>query len=135
MSVLVDIPSKLQQAGLRVTRPRTEIARLLFADGADRHVTAEWIAGQLSEAGTHVSLATVYNTLHNFLEAGLLREVRGAGTDAIVFDPNLRAHHHLYDETTGALSDIPADAVSVTGAPDLPNGKEIVACEVVFRVR
>src|SRR5262249_2731190 len=67
------IVQRLRQAGLRPTRQRLCLARLLFEPG-DRHVTAEQLHSEANAARVEVSLATVYNTLHQFTEAGLLRE-------------------------------------------------------------
>ena len=128
-----DLVHALRRAGLRTTRQRRALARLLL-EGGPRHVTAEQL---YAEARTHdvpVSLATVYNTLHQFTEAGLLRElVVEAGRS--YFDTNTSHHHHFYDETGGQLIDIPADAVGVTALPRPPAGSEISRVDVIVRLR
>jgi len=125
----------LDQFGLRATRPRVAVARLLFGDGVDRHVTAEWVADQLNKAGEAAALATVYNTLHHFAEAGMLHEVHSAERGAIIFDTNTTPHHHFYNEVTRILSDIPSDEVELLGLPKPPLGTKIVGWDVVVRVR
>ena len=127
--------SFLERNGLRATRPRVGIVRLLFADGIDRHVSAEWVAENLKTSGQHVALATVYITLHSFAEAGVLRLVGSAATGVNLFDTNTTPHHHFYNETTGELTDIPADTMDLLNAPELPAGTNLVGYDVIFRVR
>ncbi|WP_420563106.1 iron response transcriptional regulator IrrA [Thalassobaculum sp.] len=123
----------LRSAGLRPTRQRLSLARLLF-DGADRHVTAEQLHSQAERDGVRVSLATVYNTLHQFTDAGLLREVVvEAGRS--YFDTNTRGHHHFFEAETGRLVDIPADQVSIGSLPSAPAGAEIERVDLIVRVR
>jgi Fur family transcriptional regulator, iron response regulator len=124
---------RLRGAGLRPTRQRLALARLLLESG-DRHVTAELLHSEAMNAGIKVSLATVYNTLHQFTEAGLLREaVVEPGRS--YFDTNTADHHHFYCETTGELRDIPAHHLSVTGLPEPPSGTEIRRVDIIVRVR
>ena len=125
----------LQRSGLRTTRQRRAIAQLLFADGQDRHVTAEWVADALRDRGAQFALGTVYNTLHSFVEAGLLREVSGVEKGVIIFDTNTRDHHHFYDEATKTLTDIPVDAIRITDLPDAPLGKSIAGYDVIVRLK
>lgn len=125
----------LSTAGLRATHPRLCVARILFGDGEDRHVTAEWVAERLDSDGENIVLASVYNTLHAFVSAGLLREVHGAERGVIIFDTNTTPHHHFYNETTKQLTDIPADAVKVLKLPEPPKGAKTVGCEMIIRVR
>ena len=119
----------LQKAGLRPTRQRIALANWLF-DGCDKHVTAE----QTYEASVKgISLATVYNTLNSFTEAGLLRQVVIDGGQ-VYFDTNTSAHHHLFDEDSGRLTDIPAGAVRVAQLPSMPRGKILSRVDVIVRV-
>jgi Fur family iron response transcriptional regulator len=125
--------AKLRAAGLRPTKQRIALGALLF-DGRDRHVTAEALHDEVSGTGANVSLATVYNTLHQFTEAGLLRElVVSAG--ASHFDTNIGAHHHLYYADTGELHDVAATDVHIEGLPPVPKGAEIERVDVVVRLR
>ena len=124
---------RLREAGLRPTRQRVALARLLF-DGADRHVTAEQLHSEAEGAGVSVSLATVYNTLHQFTDGGLLREVVvEAGRS--YFDTNTGGHHHFFDAGTGALTDIPGDEVAIGDLPAPPPGTEIERVDLVIRIR
>jgi Fur family iron response transcriptional regulator len=124
---------RLRAAGLRPTRQRLALARLLLENG-DRHVTAEQLHNEASAAGIAVSLATIYNTLHQFTEAGLLREaVVEPGRS--YFDTNTADHHHFFCEDTGELQDIPAHRLSVTGLPVPPSGTEIRRVDIIVRVR
>jgi Fur family iron response transcriptional regulator len=125
--------SRLRGAGLRPTRQRLALAQLLF-DGDDRHVTAEQLHGEALAASIPVSLATVYNTLHQFTGAGLLREVV-VEPGRSYFDTNIDDHHHFYCESTGHLQDIPGAAVTVGQLPSAPEGSEISRVDVIIRVR
>ncbi len=124
---------RLRRAGLRPTRPRIELARLLFAEG-NRHVTAEQLYAEAQRSGARVSLATVYNTLHQFRHAGLLREVV---VDSVrsYFDTNSSEHQHFFVEDEGTLIDIPGDAIAVSGVPAPPKGTALARVDVVVRVR
>ena len=122
----------LRQRGMRPTRQRVAIARLLF-DGKDRHVTAESLAEQIRDLGIKLSLATVYNTLHQFTDVGLLKKVRGL-SDATWFDTNVNSHHHFFDTESGALTDIPAEAITISTLPKTPHGKVVEGVDVIVRV-
>jgi Fur family transcriptional regulator, iron response regulator len=124
---------RLRGAGLRPTRQRLALARLLF-DGSDRHVTAEQLHGEATAEAIPVSLATVYNTLHQFTGAGLLREVV-VEPGRSYFDTNIDNHHHFFCESTGMLQDIPGAAVTVGQLPHAPAGTEISRVDVIIRVR
>lgn len=122
----------LRAARLRPTRQRLALARLLFEHG-DRHVTAEQLHGEAVSVSVPVSLATVYNTLHQFVGAGLLRDVvMNSGWS--YFDTNVSDHHHFYFEDTGRLLDIPGEQIGVSGLPKLPAGTTIRRVEVIIRV-
>ena len=124
---------RLQQAGLRPTRQRLALARLLF-DKADRHVTAEQLHGEATDAEVRVSLATVYNTLHQFTDAGLLREVVvEAGRS--YFDTNVAEHHHFYFEDSGRLQDIPGELVQLDSLPPPPGGARVARVDVIIRLQ
>lgn len=123
---------RLRQAGLRPTRQRLALARLLFGAG-DRHVTAETLHEEALAADVRVSLATIYNTLHQFTDAGLLRQVALDGSRTY-FDTNVSDHHHFFHEADGALIDIPADAISVAGLPAAPAGARIARIDVIVRL-
>jgi Fur family iron response transcriptional regulator len=127
------ILQRLRDAGLRPTRQRIALARLLFSKG-DRHVTAEDLHAEARGAAVRVSLATIYNTLRQFTEAGLLRElvVDGART---YFDTNTGDHHHFYFEDTGRLQDIPGESVTLARLPRPPRGARLSRVDVVIRVR
>jgi Fur family iron response transcriptional regulator len=127
------ILSRLRGAGLRPTRQRLALAGLLF-DGDDRHVTAEQLHDEAVAAVIPVSLATVYNTLHQFTNAGLLREVV-VEPGRSYFDTNIDDHHHFFCESTGMLQDIPGAAVMVGQLPHAPAGTEISRVDVIIRVR
>ncbi len=124
---------RLRAVGLRPTRQRLALGRLLF-DGGDRHVTAEKLHGEAVEAGVRVSLATVYNALHQFTEAGLLREVV-VDPGKSYFDTNTNDHHHFFHEDSGVLDDIPGDAVAMAKMPETPEGSAISRVDVVIRLK
>ena len=123
---------RLRGAGLRPTRQRVQLASLLFK-GMDRHVTAESLHEEVAAQGLKISLATVYNTLHQFTHAGLLRQVV---VDAArgYFDTNTGDHQHFFLEDDGLLIDIPGEAIAVTGVPTPPEGLAVERVDVVVRV-
>jgi Fur family iron response transcriptional regulator len=126
------VVERLKQAGLRPTRQRIALGSLLF-DGIDRHVTAEQLHGAVLERSIRVSLATVYNTLHQFTTVGLLREVV-VEPGRSYFDTNVDEHHHFYVEGSGHLLDIPGSHVTVTDLPPPPPGMSVSRIEVIIRV-
>ncbi len=123
---------RLRLAGLRPTRQRLALAKLLFG-GDDRHVSAESLHDEASLSAVRVSLATVYNTLHQFTAAGLLREiVVDAGRS--YFDTNTTDHHHFFFEQTGTLKDIPGHQVAISKMPEAPPGTAIRRIDVIVRI-
>lgn len=125
--------AKLREAALRPTRQRVALIGLLFRTG-DRHVTAESLHAEAARAGVKVSLATVYNTLHQFTEAGLLRQVVVDGSRTY-FDTNTGDHQHFFVEDDGALIDIAGENIAVAGVPPPPRGMSVERIDVVVRVR
>jgi Fur family iron response transcriptional regulator len=128
-----ELRNKLRRSGLRPTRQRVALGRLLFAHGC-RHIAAEALHDEARGAGVPVSLATVYNTLHQFTEAGLLRQLAVDGTKAY-FDTNPSEHHHFFFEDEGQLVDMPTDGMAVNDLPAPPPGMEIAGVEVIVRLR
>lgn len=127
-----EIKIKLRNVGLRPTRQRVALAALLFETG-DRHVTAEVLHEEAERVSFRVSLATVYNTLNQFTEAGLLREVAVEGSKAY-FDTNTSDHHHFFCETNKSLMDIPDDTLKVVGIPPAPAGMSVTRVDVIVRL-
>jgi len=128
-----DVKAMLRQVGLRPTRQRMALGWILFGKG-DRHITAEMLYEEASKAKVPVSLATVYNTLHQFTDVGLLRQVAVDGSKTY-FDTNNTQHHHFFVEGENALLDIPDSAVIVEESPMPPEGYEIARIDVVVRLR
>lgn len=124
----------LEQAGLRPTRQRTTLASLLVGDGQHRHVTAESLFDAAKSQGEAVSLATVYNTLRAFCDAGLLQEVTVDGSKSY-FDTNTHDHPHFFWEEDGKLTDAPSDDLVIARLPDAPTDAEIASIDVVIRLR
>lgn len=122
----------LRQAGLRPTRQRQVIGRLLFG-GEDRHVSAEALHAEAVLTGERVSLATVYNALHQLKQVGLLRALAIDG-QRTYFDTNVSNHNHYYNEDNGTVFDIPADQIRVDGLPTPPEGMKIVHVDVIVRL-
>jgi Fur family iron response transcriptional regulator len=125
--------ARLRQAGLRPTRQRLALASLIYAKG-DRHLTVEELHEEAAEAGIDVSLATVYNTLHQFTEARMIRVLAVEG-NRTYFDTNVSDHHHFFIESDGVLVDIPARGISVSGLPDAPDGTTVERVDVVVRLQ
>jgi Fur family transcriptional regulator, iron response regulator len=128
-----DVKSMLRRVGLRPTRQRMALGFLLFAKG-DRHLTAELLYEEATKAKVPVSLATIYNTLHQFTEVGLLRQVAVDSTRTY-FDTNACEHHHFFIEDTNELVDIPASEVIVDQLPTPPKGYKIARVDVVVRLQ
>jgi Fur family iron response transcriptional regulator len=128
-----DIIGRLRAAGLRPTRQRMALARLLF-NGGDRHVTAEQLHSEARGNSIRVSLATVYNTLHQFTKADLLREVVVEPGRAY-FDTNISDHHHFYFEDDGRLEDIDTRQLSLASLPPPPEGTVLARVDVIVRCR
>lgn len=123
---------RLKAAGLRPTRQRLALAKLLFHKG-DRHVTAEQLHGEARAGHVRVSLATVYNSLHQFTEAGLLRAVV-VEPGRSYFDTNVEDHHHFFFEDSGQLEDIPGTQLSLSSVPEAPRGTRVSRIDVIIRV-
>ena len=128
-----DVKTMLRDVGLRPTRQRMALGWILFAKG-DRHLTAEMLYEEASKAKVPVSLATVYNTLHQFTEVGLLRQVAVDGSKTY-FDTNVSEHHHFFIEGDNALVDIPGAEAIVGNMPAAPEGFEIARVDVVVRLK
>jgi Fur family iron response transcriptional regulator len=124
----------LKAGGLRPTRQRLALAALLVGDGQNRHVTAESLYALSSGTGDRVSLATVYNTLRAFCEAGLLNEVVVDGSKSY-FDTRVDDHPHFYWEDSHTLTDAPADQLEIACLPAAPAGMEVSRVDVVIRLR
>ncbi|MEN8195846.1 MAG: iron response transcriptional regulator IrrA [Pseudomonadota bacterium] len=123
----------LRKVGLRPTRQRLGLARLLFENG-DQHVTAEQLHAEAANANLRVSLATIYNTLNQFTGAGLMREVV-VEPGRSYFDTNTTDHHHFFHEDTAQLQDIPGDAISVGKVPEPPAGTRVERVDIIVRIR
>lgn len=124
----------LAGAGLRPTKQRLLLAGLLIGDGQNRHVTAESLFEATRDAGEKVSLATVYNTLRAFCDAGLMQEVMVDGSKSY-FDTRVDDHPHFFWEDSAMLTDAPADEMQISSLPNAPEGTEIAKVDVVIRLR
>jgi len=128
-----EIRAMLRKSGLRPTRQRMALAELLYGRG-HRHISAETLHDEATIGRVPVSLATIYNTLHQFTEAGLLREVAVDGSKTY-FDTNLGEHHHFFVEDDNEVIDIPDGAIGVGAMPEPPPGYEISRVDVIVRLR
>jgi Fur family transcriptional regulator, iron response regulator len=128
-----DVKAMLRSVGLRPTRQRMALGWLLFGKG-DRHLSAEMLYEEATRAKVPVSLATIYNTLHQFTEVGLLRQVGVDGSKAY-FDTNVSEHHHFFLEDADAIVDIPNAEVMLGKMPGAPEGYEVARVDVVVRLR
>lgn len=127
------VVDRLKHAGLRPTRQRMALAKLL-CDAGDCHFTAEQLHDRAGEAGIRVSLATIYNTLHQFTRAGLLREIV-VSPGSSYFDTNVTDHHHFFFEERGELKDIHGDDIVIAAIPEPPAGSAVDRVDVIVRVR
>ena len=132
-SITARTRARLRAAGLRPTRQRMALAEMLFA-GGNRHISAEGLHDEAVAADVPVSLATVYNTLHQFTDAGLLREVAIDGSKTY-FDTNVSDHHHFFLEDDNSMFDVPESELSLDRLPEPPPGTEISRVDVVIRLR
>ncbi|WP_105383879.1 iron response transcriptional regulator IrrA [Neorhizobium alkalisoli] len=130
---ITDIETRLRHSGLRPTRQRVALADLLFAKG-DRHLTVEELHEEATAAGVPVSLATVYNTLHQFTEAGMIR-VLAVESAKTYFDTNISDHHHFFVEGRNEVMDIPVSNLEIGNLPEAPDGMEIAHVDVIIRLR
>ena len=130
---IMTVEARLRRYGLRPTRQRIALADLLFAKG-DRHLTVEELLEEAVTANVPVSLATVYNTLHQFTEAGLIR-VLAVESAKTYFDTNVSDHHHFFIEGENEVLDIPVSNISISNLPEPPEGMEISHVDVVIRLR
>ena len=124
----------LTKAGLRPTRQRLSLATHLVGDGQNRHVTAESLFAAVRESGDKVSLATVYNTLRAFCEAGLMQEVMVDGSKSY-FDTRTDDHPHFFWEDDSKLTDAPAHELEIASLPKAPEGTKVAKVDVVIRLR
>lgn len=129
----LEIKAKLRNAGLRPTEQRVSLSKLLFGNG-DRHVSAEALHAEARGAGLKISLSTVYNTLNQFAQAGLLREIAVQGPRTY-FHTRTSPHHHFMDESTKRMFDAADGSVEFARLPAPPEGMEIVGCDVIIRLR
>ena len=125
--------SRLRNSGLRPTRQRLALAKLLYDHQCFRHVTAEALHEEAHMMGTRVSLATVYNTLHQFTSAGLLREIV-VDSGRTFFDTNIYDHHHFFFEREGRLEDIAVESLSLSCLPEAPEGTRVARVDIIIRV-
>jgi len=123
----------LRAHDLRPTRQRVVLSSLLFDQG-HRHVTAEQLRCEVAARGENMSLATIYNTLNQFAEVGLLREIK-LDDGVTYFDSNRDHHHHFFDPATNSLMDIPGDAIQFSKIPGVPDGQHIDRIDVVIRLK
>ncbi len=124
----------LAQGGLRPTRQRLALATLLVGDGQNRHVTAESLFEASRQSNERVSLATVYNTLRAFCQAGIMREITVDGTKSY-FDTCTADHPHFFWEDSLQLTDAPAEQLEIARLPEAPDGAEVASVDVVIRLR
>jgi Fur family iron response transcriptional regulator len=129
----VELKAKLRKAGLRPTIQRLSLSQLLYGKG-DRHVSAEALHAEAREAGLSMSLSTVYNTLNQFAQVGLLREIAVQGPRTY-FHTRTSPHHHFWDESTERMFDVADGSVEFSKLPAPPEGMEIVGCDVIIRLR
>lgn len=127
------LETKIRKVGLRPTRQRTFLAELLFLNG-DRHFTAEQLHSETISKNIPISLATIYNNLHQFTRAGILREVI-VDASRTYFDTNIDPHHHLFFEDEARLEDIPMQTLDLRNLPPLPPETTVSSIDIIVRIR
>ena len=128
-----EIEKLLDKAELRQTKQRTQLAKMLF-QAENRHFTAEQLHKEARTAGGTISLATIYNTLHQFRTAGLLRQVI-VEPGKVYFDTNTEPHHHFYIEDNGELLDVERSEIEISTLPEIPKDCAIQETDVIIRLR
>ena len=128
-----EIEKLLDKAELRQTKQRTQLAKMLF-QAENRHFTAEQLHKEARTAGGTISLATIYNTLHQFRTAGLLRQVI-VEPGKVYFDTNTEPHHHFYIEDDGELLDVERSEIEISALPEIPKDCAIQETDVIIRLR
>lgn len=123
---------KLKQSPLKVTKQRKKMLELLFKNGDD-HLTAEHIFNQVNKHRLNISLATIYNSLNQFTEIGLLKAIK-ISSDKIFYDTNTTDHHHFFCQDSGKLTDISSNLVKISRLPKIPKGKSIKSVEVIINI-
>lgn len=129
----IDALNILKEAKLRPTRQRVSLVSNIFKYG-NRHLSAESLHREILNSGEQVSLATVYNTLHQLTNLNLLREVK-ANASQNYFDTNTTAHHHFFDESNNSLIDISKDKIKIYGIPIPPDNKKVSEVEVIISIK
>jgi Fur family iron response transcriptional regulator len=130
-----EVIAQLQDQGLRMTRQREGLVQLLWADENNQHITVEKLFSLANQRGLGLSLSTVYNTLNQWADRGLLLRIQPSKVGApIYFDTNTTHHHHFFDEDKNSLIDITQEAISVQEMPELPKGKKINEVDVFIRI-
>ena len=124
---------RLQSVGLRPTRQRIHLAAYLFL-GANKHIIAEKLHDEMDASGNDMSRATIYNCLHKFVAADMLREIH-TGDGAVIYDTNLEEHHHFKDAETGELTDFDLSSVELSKLPDIPEGYEVDGIDLTIRLK
>ena len=125
---------KLRSSGLRPTRQRIQISKVLFDRENTFHFTIQDLSQIIkNEFNEKISLATVYNTIHEFKKKGYLKEISLKGNKTF-FDTNISNHHHFYDEDMSQLVDIEDKNISVNYLAKIPSGKKIKSIEVLVKI-
>ena len=134
MEVFNKYIDKLRSSGLRPTKQRIMISKLLFGREETFHFTIENLSKLIKKKlNKTVSLATIYNTVNAFKKKGYLKEIPLEGNKTY-FDTNTSSHHHFYDEDTEKLTDIDNKEIYVNKVPASPSGKSIKSVEVMVRI-
>ena len=125
---------KLRASGLRPTKQRLAICKILFNRKETFHFTIDQLKKIVEKnAKKKISLATLYNTVNAFEKKGYLKEISLKGNQTF-FDTNTKSHHHFYDEETTELTDIKNENISINNLPKIPNGKKIKDIEITIKV-
>ena len=126
--------SRLRSSGLRPTKQRLTICKVLFDRKDTFHFTIDSLKKKIEKnSKTKISLATVYNTVNAFKNNGYLKEISLQGNKTF-FDTNSTCHHHFYDQSTGELMDIKNDEIYLSKIPSIPKGKKIKEIEVTVNI-
>ena len=130
-----EIINKLRGSGLRPTKQRILIAKNLFDTNKTFHFTVETLNKKINKNGNEkISLATIYNTVEAFNDAGYLKEILTSKNKSY-YDTNIKSHHHFYDEGSKELTDIHYSQIKLSKVPIPPKGKKIKNLEVVIRIQ
>ena len=132
MNIYHQAMKKIESSGIRPTKQRRVLAKILFEKG-NRHLSADELFHDVKKEDRKISMATVYNTLKQFTSLGLVREVV-VDQNKSLYCTNHKSHYHLYIEDEGKIVDIPTKNIDLN-IPSIPACLQLHNIDVIVRIR